>query len=164
MKELDRTIGRGMGRYLALASTGLAVSSIGLLYRWVHLWLKGEDLSTLLLIPFGSLCPSKSSHSPTFTLKKGHVQRLASLLGLILNRKRSPFAFSLSFRWDRKASTPIIALSARYRSVGYDKHRNTLLQKNCPTRETSSSSISRSVSIGLSQTNDPRKRSSRLAK
>nr|UIR99349.1 hypothetical protein [Bidens alba var. radiata] len=74
--------------------------------------------------------PRKSSHSPTFTLKKGHVQHDCFLLGLILNRKRSPFAFSLSFRWDRKASTPFIALSARYRSVGYDKHRNKLLQKN----------------------------------
>ncbi|KAI3670973.1 hypothetical protein L1987_87618 [Smallanthus sonchifolius] len=52
------------------------------------------------------------------------------LLGLILNRKRSPFAFSLSFRWDRKASPPIIALSASYHSMGYHKHRNRLLQKN----------------------------------
>ncbi|KAI3666461.1 hypothetical protein L1987_89035 [Smallanthus sonchifolius] len=66
------------GPISSIGSTGLAVSSIGLLYRWVHLWLKGEDLSTLLLIPFGSLCPSKSSHSPTFTLKKGHVQTTAS--------------------------------------------------------------------------------------
>ncbi|KAI3668453.1 hypothetical protein L1987_88552 [Smallanthus sonchifolius] len=66
------------GPISSIGSTGLAVSSIGLLYRWVHLWLKGEDLSTLLLIPFGSLCPSKSSHSPTLYFKEGTCPTTAS--------------------------------------------------------------------------------------
>jgi len=94
-------------------------------------------LSTLLLIPFGSLCPSKSSHSPTLTLKKGHVQRLLPP-GLDPESKAISFCFQPFFQMGQKG---IDSYHSSFRPLplrGQRSRPKYITTEKCPTRESDS--------------------------